>query len=404
MKNIGIHAILCVKGDDRVALGMDDVFRYAQDIRSRITEEEMKMGHFNIIITGKTSVGKSTLLNAVFRENIAVTGVGRPVTQRTRMIEKQGVPLRIFDTRGLELGNTAREAVKKDIFELIDWQLKSKDPDKFIHAIWYCISTASDRIEEEEAAWINELATQSGHNVPVIVVLTKTISRKNGQAMRSLIENMNINVRGIVPVLAQPYEVDIGDEVRTVSPFGLVELVGMTLQVVPESAQNALINAQNVDLELKGKRARKWLAGFAGTNFAAGFAPFPIADAPVLITTEITMLAKITTVFGIDMDKATIAAVVSAIVGCSGATVGGRAVVSGLMKLIPGVGTIVGGMINGAAAAAFTVALGEAYIAVMTKLAKGEMKREEMSEQEFISQMKDIFKDKLSHPQLPVFS
>ena len=40
----------------------------------------------------------------------------------------------------------------------------------------------------------------------------------------------------------------------------------------------------------------------------------------------------------------------------------------------------------------------------MMKLAKGEIKREEMSEQEFIGQMKEIFKDKLSHQQLPAFS
>ncbi len=382
-------------------VAMDDIWKYAQDIRSRIAEEQAKMGHFNIIVTGKTGVGKSTLLNAVFRENIAVTGVGRPVTQRTRMIEKQGVPLRIFDTRGLELGNTAQEAVRDDIFELIDWQLKTKDPDKFIHAIWYCISTTSDRIEEEEIKWINELATQSKHEVPVIIVLTKTLSRKNGMALKSRIENMNINVRGVVPVLAQPYEVDIGDEIKTVAPFGLAELVGMTLQVVPESARSALINAQNVDLDLKGKRARKWLAGFAGTNFAAGFVPFPIADAPVLITTEISMLAKITTIFGIDMDKAMLAAVVSAIVGCSGATVGGRFAVSNLIKLVPGAGTIVGGLINGATAAAFTVALGEAYIAVMLMLAKGELKKEEMSEQQFIECMKEVFKDKLTHAALP---
>ena len=104
------------------------------------------------------------------------------------MIEKQGVPLRIFDTKGLELGNTAQEDVRKDIYELIDWQLKSKDPDKFIHSIWYCISTTSDRIEEEEINWINELATKAQARCPVIIVLTKTLSRKKGLALKSQIE------------------------------------------------------------------------------------------------------------------------------------------------------------------------------------------------------------------------
>ena len=47
---------------------------------------------------------KSTLINAVFQSNLTETGQGRPVTKGTREINKQGVPLTIFDTRGLVLG------------------------------------------------------------------------------------------------------------------------------------------------------------------------------------------------------------------------------------------------------------------------------------------------------------
>ena len=97
-----------------------------------------------------------------------------------------------------------------------------------------------------------------------------------------------------------------------------------------------------------------------------------------------------TTIFGIDMDKVVLATVVSAIMGCSGAAFGGRGGCN-LIKLMPGAGTVVGGLINGATAAAFTVALGEAYIAVMTRIARGELKREQMSEQQFIGEIKDIF-------------
>ena len=55
-------------------------------------KDDMKsMGHVNIIIAGKTGVGKSTLINAAFRDHLAETGSGRPITQACQLIEKDGV-------------------------------------------------------------------------------------------------------------------------------------------------------------------------------------------------------------------------------------------------------------------------------------------------------------------------
>ena len=52
-----------------------------KDCMNSIKDEMRNMKHANIIIAGKSGVGKSTLINAVFREPMAQTGVGRPVTQ-----------------------------------------------------------------------------------------------------------------------------------------------------------------------------------------------------------------------------------------------------------------------------------------------------------------------------------
>lgn len=51
----------------------------------------------------------------------------------------------------------------------------------------------------------------------------------------------------------------------------------------------------------------------------------------------------------------------------------GKSAVTNILKLIPGAGMIAGGAISGATAAALTAALGEAYIAIMVKVEKGEM-------------------------------
>ena len=65
-------------------------------------------GRVNILVAGKTGVGKSTLINAVFRGDLAKTGAGKPVTQTTQEFSRPGHPLTIIDTRGLEVGDYAR--------------------------------------------------------------------------------------------------------------------------------------------------------------------------------------------------------------------------------------------------------------------------------------------------------
>ena len=77
----------------------------ALNIKQIIDEAIEKIGQVNIIIAGKTGVGKSTLVNAVFKGDLAETGVGKPVTQTTKEYSKEGEPVHIFDTKGFELGN-----------------------------------------------------------------------------------------------------------------------------------------------------------------------------------------------------------------------------------------------------------------------------------------------------------
>ena len=58
------------------------------DIRAELQQAaeraRRELGHINILIAGRSGVGKSTLINAVFEGNLAATGQGRPVTQHTR--------------------------------------------------------------------------------------------------------------------------------------------------------------------------------------------------------------------------------------------------------------------------------------------------------------------------------
>lgn len=63
-----------------------------------------KIGQFNLAIFGKTGAGKSTLINAIFGEAVAKTGIGEPVTQDEHLYIHKSGTFGLLDTRGLEVG------------------------------------------------------------------------------------------------------------------------------------------------------------------------------------------------------------------------------------------------------------------------------------------------------------
>ena len=361
--------------------------KFAQDCIKAINERIRNLTHMNIIVAGKTGVGKSTLINAIFRENLVKTGIGKPVTQHMRCYTKKDVPLSIYDTRGFELGKTAQEEVKQEVLHAIQDGLAS------IHCIWYCVNATSNRIEEEELNWLRSFADENKTTqVPIIIVLTQAISQKNALAMKNAILNENIDVAAVVPLLALDYE--ISDE-YTVKSYGLDTLIKIMSQVLPEELQETLQNVQIASLDEKIKHSQAIVASAVLAAFGEGFAPILFSDAALLVPTQMGMIAGITVCFGLDINTSILAGFVSATLGAGGATILGKTVVANILKLIPGVGITVGGAISGSTAGIITTALGEAYILLMTQIFKGEMNASDIGTDKGKEVMKNLFREQL---------
>src|SRR5689334_5463326 len=113
-------------------------FDIGEEARKRVEEALKARGTANIVIAGRSGVGKTTLINATFQGNMGETGQGRPVTPSTREIFKEGIPLTVFDTRGLEMeryGETVAELER-----LIRERNSSSDPTRHLHLAWVCVS------------------------------------------------------------------------------------------------------------------------------------------------------------------------------------------------------------------------------------------------------------------------
>lgn len=374
------------------------MFNYdAQEIAKKIMESVQKeyseLKKLNVMILGKTGVGKSTLINNMFNEKLADVGVGRPITRKIREKTKEDYPLAIYDTPGLELSgeNSAKELLD-DVVEVVDKGVKSGDINKAIHCIWYCISTPSHRIEQGEIDFLKDfLKKTSGYSLPVIVVLTQSYSKSDANTLKKEIEKENLPIACIIPILAENFQIDE----FTVKAYGLEQLSDIMHSVLPEGVRKTFVSVQKANIDLKKAKAQAVVASSAAAAAATGAAPIPFADAAVLVPEQIAMLAAITAVFGLPAEKRTIVPIISATVGTMGTTVIGRTIASSLLKLIPGAGSAVGGVISATTAAALTTALGEAYISVMVKICKGELDVKDLDSKATKLEMANIFAEKL---------
>lgn len=211
----------------------------AEKIMETLQKERNNMINLNVMIMGKTGVGKSTLINNVFNEPLAETGIGKPITQQIRKYTKPDFPVSIYDTPGLELGGSnSMEALRKEAVSVISDGIKTGDINKAIHCIWYCVSATSTRFENAERDFINLFLNETKeYNVPVIIVLTKSYSKREAKALKEEIEKENLNVVQIIPLLACDYEID---EEYIAKSYGLDRLVEITNDVIPESVKKHL--------------------------------------------------------------------------------------------------------------------------------------------------------------------
>jgi uncharacterized protein (DUF697 family)/predicted GTPase len=326
-------------------------------IREKVEEAMRERGHATVLIAGRSGVGKSTLINAVFQGRLAETGHGRPVTQEIREYTKPGMPISLIDSRGLE-ADRYKETLSQ-LERVVTDRQRDTDTNRHVHCGWVCLSEDSRRVDQGEIALVELLAK---HAVPVVVVVTKARAdqgfRAEVQRLLPLASNV-VSVRAIREVL---------DEGHELPPKGLPELVDITMSLIPEGQKTAFVAAQKVSLALKQKRARAVIMAAATSAGLVGAAPIPFADAALLVPIQVGMLAGVSACFGLTLDDAFFATLISSVAGTVGATALGRVIVGSLFKLIPGVGSAVGGVITSATAATLTTTLGETYLKVLSKM------------------------------------
>lgn len=378
----------------------------AQKIIDAVKKEYKELTTLNVMILGKTGVGKSTLVNNMFSKKVAETGTGRPVTQQIRKYELPDYPLAIYDTPGLELsGAHDVDNLLEQVVLEFQKGIQSGDISKAIHCVWYCVSTPSNRFEDAEADFLKRLLHKMKHfNVPVIVVLTQSYDAGRTEDLKAEIEKENLEIVSVVPVLAEDWCIRSYDKRKPCTKFdafGMDTLAEVMHNAIPDAVRKTFVALQIANIELKKEKAEAVVAMSAAATAATAAAPIPFSDTMLLVAEQIVMLTRMTGIFGIPIKRATLFALISTTVGSMSTTVLGKAAVAELIKFIPGMGSVVGGAISGATAAALTFALGEAYMIVLEAIYKGEIKATDIETELGRAEIARIFTEQLKKKRDP---
>lgn len=338
---------------------------FTESFRQEFDRQSAALGRFNLAIFGKTGVGKSTLINAIFGEEVARTGIGEPVTRGSHLYLDKVGHLGIVDTQGLEVGRDDK-AIISDLDKAIK-DMRKLPLSEQLHVAWYCVRGMDRRFEETEGDFVERL---DDLGLPVVLVLTQ-VPMRDGRYHPDTVQLAEmIMAKGLPIAGGRPFLTNARyDDFTGQQPHGLKEVLDATFRVAPEGVEGALTAAQTIDQVRKAQQAQKFIAVAATSAAAAAATPIPFADATLLVPIQLGMMAKIAQVYKIKFERAALMAVAST----TAATQGGRAAVTGLLKLIPGAGTIAGGAIGAAVASTFTYAMGQAWLAVCQRVAQGKL-------------------------------
>ena len=344
-------------------MAVEDAF--SESFRGEYERQNESLGRFNLVLFGKTGVGKSTLVNAIFGEEVARTGIGEPVTKGSHFYLDKVGHLGLVDTQGLEIGKDDRE-ILRDLDKVIKESRKLPLSEQ-IHVAWYCVRGMDRRFEESEADFIRRLDELG---LPVIMVFTQ-VPHRNGQFHPDAIALAEQVIAKQLPIEnGRPYFTFAkADEFAGQAAYGLQEVLDATFRCAPEGVHGALTAAQEIDLSRKNTEAQKVIGAAVASAGAAAAIPIPFSDATLLVPIQLGMMAKIAHLYKIKFDRAALMAIVST----TAATQVGRATFTGLLKLVPGAGTVVGGAIGAGVAGSFTYAMGQAWLRVCQQVNAGKL-------------------------------
>ncbi|GHR68288.1 GTPase [Helicobacter pylori] len=321
----------------------------------------------NILLMGAIGVGKSSLINGFFGQEVAKAGVGKSLTQHLEKYVDGEKGLILWDTKGIEAKDyqNTMESLKKEMED----SFKTQDEKEAIDVAYLCVKETSSRVEEREKAL---LSFAKEWNIPTIVVFTNTQEKAGNAFVKEAqkIINEELGFGGFVRAYVRVNSVAFSFRGMEVPIEGLKELVDETKKCLIDAKKNKqnhflLIQKANIQARKQAMidESKTIIHVAVGVARAVGLIPIPFSDALAIAPIQAGMIYKMNDAFGVEMKDSVAASLITGLLGVTAVVQVGRTLVNGLLKFIPVVGSVAGG----ATAVTITEGIGFAYLKALKK-------------------------------------
>eukprot|EP00435_Cladocopium_sp_Y103_P037397 s931_g9.t2 len=193
------------------------------------------------------------------------------------------------------------------------------------------------------------------------------------------------------------------DKKQEVKPaYGMEELFRKTAKRLPEVVAKSFREAEIECLNLLQHQSLKIIAACIALAGAAGAVPVPFSDCILLAPIQMTMFASLAKLYEVQVSTETAGCVMSSFSGGGAIGISGRGLGS-LMKLIPGIGSLIGGVCSATIASCLTGAMGflfqEMFKRIRSKALFGEMTFDDFCQVMNVQEQKEFLREKFQELQ-----